>query len=99
LGVEKPLKNPFRLVGAWLPAGANRQFHNSDAIHSSTLIIAAMLINSYSAGSKLQIASYLTARYAGMRHFGLIYGVIISLVTFGSGLASSIATAACIKLG
>lgn len=62
-----------------------------DGIHSPGLIIVAMLINGYSAGSKLQIASYLTARYAGMRHFGLIYGVIISLVTFGSGLGPMVA--------
>lgn len=62
-----------------------------DGIHSPGLIIVAMLINGYSAGSKLQIASYLTARYAGMRHFGLIYGVVISLVTFGSGLGPMVA--------
>lgn len=62
-----------------------------DGIHSPGLIIVAMLINGYCAGSKLQIASYLTARYAGLRHFGVIYGVIISLVTFGSGLGPMLA--------
>lgn len=62
-----------------------------DGIHSPTLIIVAMLVNGYSAGSKLQIASYLTARYAGTRNFGVIYGVIISLVTFGSGLGPMVA--------
>ena len=62
-----------------------------DGTRSPTFIIMAMLINGYSAGSKLQIASYLTARYAGRRHFGVIYGVIISLVTFGSGLGPLVA--------
>ena len=62
-----------------------------DGIHSPALIVLAMLINGYSAGSKLQIASYLTARYAGIRHFGVIYGVLISLVTFGSGLGPLVA--------
>lgn len=62
-----------------------------DGINSPTLIVLAMLINGYSAGSKLQIASYLTARYAGIRTFGVIYGVIISLVTFGSGLGPLVA--------
>lgn len=62
-----------------------------DGIHSPALIIVAMLVNGYSAGSKLQIASYLTARYAGLRNFGVIYGVIISLVTFGSGLGPMVA--------
>ena len=62
-----------------------------DGIHSPTLIVLAMLINGYSAGSKLQIASYLTARYAGVLNFGVIYGVIISLVTFGSGLGPLVA--------
>lgn len=55
-------------------------------IHTPLLIVIAMLISGYSAGSKLQIASYLTARYGGLRNFGVIYGIITSAVTLGSGL-------------
>jgi predicted MFS family arabinose efflux permease len=57
-----------------------------DGIATPVLIVLAMVVNGYSAGSKLQIASYLTARYGGVRHFGVIYGMITSLVAFGSGV-------------
>ena len=56
-----------------------------DGIRSPTLIVFAMLVNGYTAGAKLQIVSYLTVRYAGMRNFGKIYGAITSLVSIGSG--------------
>ena len=62
-----------------------------EGMQSPSLIVVAMLINGYAAGSKLQIASYLTSRYAGRRHFGVIYGVIISLVTIGSGFGPIVA--------
>jgi predicted MFS family arabinose efflux permease len=62
-----------------------------DGVRTPALIVVAMVINGYSAGSKLQIASYLTARYAGLRHFGAIYGMITSVVAFGSGLGPMIA--------
>jgi len=64
-----------------------------DGIHTPALIILAMLVNGYTAGAKLQIASYLTVRYSGMRNFGKIYGVITSLVAFGSGIGPLIAGA------
>ncbi len=57
-----------------------------EGVRTPALIVIATLVNGYSAGAKLQIASYLTARYAGMRNFGTIYGAIISLVSLGSGL-------------
>lgn len=62
-----------------------------DGVRSPTLIVVAMVVNGYSAGSKLQIASYLTARYGGVRHFGVIYGLITSLVAFGSGVGPMLA--------
>ncbi|MEZ5891495.1 MAG: MFS transporter [Xanthobacteraceae bacterium] len=42
------------------------------------LLIFAMLVNGYTAGAKLHIASYLTVQYSGMKNFGKIYGVITS---------------------
>jgi len=62
-----------------------------DGVHTPALIVLAMVINGYSAGSKLQIASYLTARYGGVRNFGVIYGLITSLVAFGSGVGPMVA--------
>lgn len=56
-----------------------------DGIASPVLILIAMLVNGYTQGTKLQINGFLTARYAGMRNFGAIYGFMNSLVAFGSG--------------
>lgn len=58
---------------------------------SVALIIVGMIINGYGVGSLLQIVSYLTAKHAGMKNFGVIFGVITSLVALGSGLGLMIA--------
>jgi predicted MFS family arabinose efflux permease len=58
---------------------------------TTTLIIVAMVINGYSAGTKLQVTSYLISAYGGMRHFGAIFGVIASLIAAGSGLGPVLA--------
>ena len=53
---------------------------------STAIIFLAMLINGYAAGTKLQIAGYLTSAYSGMKNFGLIFGTMASLIAAGSGL-------------
>lgn len=53
---------------------------------SMPIIFAAMFINGYAAGTKLQITGYLTSAYAGMRNFGAIFGTMASLIAAGSGL-------------
>lgn len=55
------------------------------------IIIVAMTVNGYSAGTKLQIASYLTAAYGGLRNFGAIFGAMASLIAAGSGLGPIVA--------
>ncbi len=55
-------------------------------VHSPLLLVAAILLNGYSAGCKLQICTLLTARYGGMRNFGKIYGAMTSVVSLSSGL-------------
>ena len=50
------------------------------------IIFTAMFINGYAAGTKLQIAGYLTSAYGGMRNFGAIFGTMASLIAAGSGL-------------
>lgn len=62
-----------------------------EGVRTPTLIVVAMLINGYSAGTKLQICSYLTARYGGLRNFGTIFGFISSLVSLGSALGPLLA--------
>lgn len=57
-----------------------------EPFRTPALIVAAMLINGYASGSKLQICTYLTARYAGLRNFGTIFGFMASVIAFGSGL-------------
>lgn len=62
-----------------------------DGVRSSALIVVGMVVNGYTAGSKLQIASYLTVQFAGMKNFGKIYGLMTSVVALGSGLGPVIA--------
>lgn len=57
-----------------------------EGVRTPELIVAAILINGYSAGTKLQICTYLTASYAGLRNLGTIFGAMYSLVSLGSGL-------------
>ncbi|GLK46838.1 MULTISPECIES: MFS transporter [Novosphingobium] len=60
-------------------------------LDSMPALIAALVINGYAAGSKTQITAFLTAGYAGMRNFGMIYGVMSALVALASGLGPWIA--------
>ncbi len=53
---------------------------------SPALIVVAMMINGYAGGAKLQICGYLTSRYAGLLHFGTIFGFMASVIAAGSGL-------------
>lgn len=77
--------------GITLGATALAFFLLLDGITSPVLIVVAMLINGYSAGTKLQICSYLVSQYGGLRNFGVIYGTISSLVALGSALGPLLA--------
>lgn len=59
--------------------------------HGPAMVAAAFIVNGYAAGTKLQIAGYLTSVYGGMRHFGLIYGTMASFIALGSGAGPWIA--------
>ena len=62
-------------------------------IHSPALIVMAMLVNGYAAGTKTQITGLLTAKYAGMRNFGKIYGVMAALMALAAGVGPTLAGA------
>ena len=62
-----------------------------DGVRTPGLIVAAILINGYSAGTKLQICTYLTSSYAGLRNLGAVFGAMYSLVALGSGLGPLVA--------
>lgn len=51
-----------------------------------TLIVVAMLIIGYAAGSKLQIAAQLTGVYGGLANYGAIFGMMSSLLALGAGM-------------
>jgi len=55
------------------------------------MIFVAMLINGYTQGAKVQLSSYLTARYAGMRAFGTIFGFMSAIMTLGAGMGPLLA--------
>jgi MFS family permease len=65
-----------------------------EEIRTPMLIVVAMMINGYAAGTKLQICSYMTSRYAGLRSFGAIFGFMGSLVAIGGALGPWLAGAA-----
>lgn len=85
-GVLMDQFSPGRVGGLVLMAGAVAFALLLWGSHSVGLIMAAIIINGFTAGTKLQICSYLTSRYAGFRHFGVIFGVMASLIALGSGL-------------
>lgn len=62
-----------------------------DGIASPTMVVIAMIFNGYTQGAKLQINGYLTARHAGQKNFGAIYGFMNAVVAGGSALGPIIA--------
>lgn len=62
-----------------------------EGISSPALIVVAMLVNGYAAGTKTQITGFLTASYGGMRNFGKIYSVMAGLMAAASGIGPLVA--------
>ncbi len=58
--------------------------------HVVTIVIA-MLIVGYAGGAKLQVTTYLTGRYGGLRNFGKIFGLMNSLIAIGGGFGPVVA--------
>lgn len=58
---------------------------------SPALIVVAMAVNGYASGTKLQIAGYLTTRFAGLKNFGKIFGMIAAMIAAGSSLGPVLA--------
>ncbi|MCB2061619.1 MAG: MFS transporter, partial [Novosphingobium sp.] len=56
------------------------------------LSIAVVLVG-YASGASLQMATYLTTRYAGLRNFGTIFGIISSLMALSAGIGPILAGA------
>ncbi len=60
-------------------------------IRSPILIVIALLVNGYAAGTKTQITGFLTASYGGMKNFGVIYGTMAALMALASGMGPLLA--------
>ncbi|MBW8785243.1 MAG: MFS transporter [Novosphingobium sp.] len=70
-----------------------------NGVRSPPLIVCAMLVNGYAAGTKTQITGYLTASYGGMRNFGVIYGTMAALMAAASGMGPLVAGAVYDRFG
>ena len=57
-----------------------------DAFATPALIVVAMAVNGYASGTKLQITSFMTTRFAGLKNFGKIFGAMASVIALGSAL-------------
>jgi predicted MFS family arabinose efflux permease len=55
------------------------------------VLSAAVILIGYSSGASLQITTYLTTRYAGMRNFATIFGMISSLMSLAFGIGPLLA--------
>lgn len=62
-----------------------------DSIRTPAFIVAAIIIAGYAAGTKLQICGYLTTRFAGMRNFGKIFGMMAALMAAGTSIGPILA--------
>ena len=70
-----------------------------EPFRTPTLITIAIMINGYAAGTKIQLCSYLTARYAGMRNYGTIFGFMSSMIGLAGGLGPVLAGLCYDRLG
>jgi predicted MFS family arabinose efflux permease len=62
-----------------------------ESLRNPLLIFVAMMINGYSAGTKLQICGYMTSRFGGLRNYGAIFGFMGSLIAIGGALGPFLA--------
>lgn len=58
---------------------------------TEAVLALGVLIAGYGSGAAINITTYLTTRYAGVRHFGKIFGLISSVMGLGAGLGPLIA--------
>jgi predicted MFS family arabinose efflux permease len=57
--------------------------------HGAT--VAAILLLGLAAGAEVDLLAFLVSRYFGMRHYGVIYGVNLSIFALGAGIGPSLA--------
>lgn len=87
-----------RVQGSMVPftsfaIGALGYFLLLDSFHAPLALPAGTLCLGYASGAGLQVSTYLITRYAGLRNFGVIFGVIASSMMLGSSFGPLIAGA------
>jgi predicted MFS family arabinose efflux permease len=55
------------------------------------LIVIGIVISGYAAGTKIQLCSYLTARYGGIKNYGVIFGFMTSVISLASAVGPLLA--------
>ena len=60
---------------------------------TTPMIVTAMVVNGYAAGTKLQICGLLTSRYGGIKNFGKIFGMMATMIAAGSAIGPFFASA------
>jgi len=71
--------------------GALGHFLLLDLLHSTNALTAGAMALGFASGAGLQVTTYLVTRYAGLRNFGLVYGVISSMLMTGTALGPVLA--------
>jgi MFS family permease len=71
-----------------LPAGACLVL--SGTVGEAAIAAGAVALVGFAGGAEFDLIAYLTARYFGMKHFGLVYGVLYSIFVSASGIAPAI---------
>jgi len=85
--------SPHKIAGSTMAFAGLGFFFLLEPFRSVPVIIACMFVIGYSSGAKLQVTAFLTSRYAGTRNFGVIFGVMSSMITVGAGIGPTLAGA------
>lgn len=77
---------PNWIGGLTMAITAMAFFALMQGLRSPAMIMLAMVVNGYAAGTKMQITGFLAAGYGGMKNFGKIYGMFSTVLAAASGL-------------
>ena len=62
-----------------------------DIMGSTAALTLGAMILGYASGASFQVTTYLVSRYAGMRAFGTVFGLIASVMMLGSAIGPTLA--------
>lgn len=82
--LDRSQSNWIASVSLWLPAVALLILLDVRALGG--WLIVPTLIFGYAVGAYYQTVTYLSTRYAGLRNFGKIFGLMTSLMAIGTGV-------------